>query len=112
MRSAAPRRCEPFRRALLAYYAEVKDTMEENLLMCLAELFEQISTSKKRTGVIAPRRVPRAAPRAMDRAASGVRTTHLDSSERGGPRAGSSCRGFARRTRCSATTTTRMRTSS
>ncbi|CAI9287066.1 unnamed protein product [Lactuca saligna] len=42
---------------LLEYYEKVKNPdVEENLLTCLAELFTQISTQKKKTGVIAPKR--------------------------------------------------------
>nr|GEW47606.1 ubiquitin carboxyl-terminal hydrolase 4 [Tanacetum cinerariifolium] len=50
--------CVPFREQLLEYYANVKNPgdVEENLLTCLAELFMQISTQKKKTGVIAPKR--------------------------------------------------------
>ncbi|KAG5534238.1 hypothetical protein RHGRI_022384 [Rhododendron griersonianum] len=50
--------CVPFREQLLEYYVNNKslaDT-EENLLTCLADLFSQISSQKKKTGVIAPRR--------------------------------------------------------
>ncbi|KAH0768313.1 hypothetical protein AABB24_002174 [Solanum stoloniferum] len=50
--------CVPFREQLLEYYANNKGPpeAEENLLTCLAELFSQISSQKKKTGVIAPRR--------------------------------------------------------
>ncbi|XP_070022939.1 ubiquitin carboxyl-terminal hydrolase 3-like isoform X2 [Nicotiana sylvestris] len=50
--------CVPFREQLLDYYANNKSPAEpeENLLTCLAELFSQISSQKKKTGVIAPRR--------------------------------------------------------
>ncbi|KAL7598371.1 ubiquitin carboxyl-terminal hydrolase 4 [Lactuca sativa] len=49
--------CVPFREQLLEYYEKVKNPdVEENLLTCLAELFTQISTQKKKTGVIAPKR--------------------------------------------------------
>nr|KAJ0196538.1 hypothetical protein LSAT_V11C700363770 [Lactuca sativa] len=49
--------CVPFREQLLKYYEKVKNPdVEENLLTCLAELFTQISTQKKKTGVIAPKR--------------------------------------------------------
>lgn len=50
--------CVPFREQLLEYYANNKSPpeAEENLLTCLAELFSQISSQKKKTGVIAPRR--------------------------------------------------------
>nr|KAJ0217259.1 hypothetical protein LSAT_V11C300135660 [Lactuca sativa] len=49
--------CVPFREQLLKYYEKVKNPdVEENLLTCLTELFTQISTQKKKTGVIAPKR--------------------------------------------------------
>ncbi|CAI0420222.1 unnamed protein product [Linum tenue] len=50
--------CVPFREQLLEYYASNKSTgdAEENLLTCLADLFTQISSQKKKTGVIAPKR--------------------------------------------------------
>ncbi|KAL2906111.1 Ubiquitin carboxyl-terminal hydrolase 3 [Bienertia sinuspersici] len=50
--------CVPFREQLLEYYSNSKNTVdaEENLLTCLADLFTQISSQKKKTGVIAPKR--------------------------------------------------------
>lgn len=50
--------CVPFRDQLLEYYANNKSPgdAEENLLTCLAELFSQIGSQKKKTGVIAPKR--------------------------------------------------------
>lgn len=50
--------CVPFREQLLEYYANnmIPADAEENLLMCLADLFTQISSQKKKTGVIAPKR--------------------------------------------------------
>jgi len=50
--------CTPFREQLLEYYAKNRnlEDAEENLLTCLADLFSQISASKKKTGVIAPKR--------------------------------------------------------
>ncbi|XP_021801082.1 ubiquitin carboxyl-terminal hydrolase 3-like [Prunus avium] len=50
--------CVPFREQLLEYYSSNKSTgdAEENLLTCLADLFTQISSQKKKTGVIAPKR--------------------------------------------------------
>ncbi|XP_059648061.1 ubiquitin carboxyl-terminal hydrolase 4-like [Cornus florida] len=50
--------CVPFREDLLEYYGKNKNPgdAEENLLTCLAELFTQISSQKKKTGVIAPKR--------------------------------------------------------
>ncbi|XP_057803995.1 ubiquitin carboxyl-terminal hydrolase 4-like isoform X2 [Salvia miltiorrhiza] len=50
--------CVPFREQLLEYYSNNKSQGEadENLLTCLAELFSQINSQKKKTGVIAPKR--------------------------------------------------------
>ncbi|KAH0452941.1 hypothetical protein IEQ34_017265 [Dendrobium chrysotoxum] len=50
--------CVPFREQLLEYYSNNKNVgeAEENLLTCLADLFNQINSSKKKTGVIAPKR--------------------------------------------------------
>ncbi|KAF8406016.1 hypothetical protein HHK36_008096 [Tetracentron sinense] len=50
--------CVPFREQLLEYYANNKNLgdAEENILTCLADLFTQISSQKKKTGVIAPKR--------------------------------------------------------
>ncbi|KAF7089732.1 hypothetical protein CFC21_092622 [Triticum aestivum] len=50
--------CIPFREQLLEYYANYRNPgdAEENLLTCLADLFAQISLSKKKTGVISPKR--------------------------------------------------------
>ncbi|KAJ9564772.1 hypothetical protein OSB04_000738 [Centaurea solstitialis] len=50
--------CVPFREQLLEYYSNNKSfaDAEENLLTCLADLFTQISSQKKKTGVIAPKR--------------------------------------------------------
>ncbi|XP_050944118.1 ubiquitin carboxyl-terminal hydrolase 4 isoform X1 [Cucumis melo] len=50
--------CVPFREQLLDYYSNSKSIgdAEENLLTCLADLFTQISSQKKKTGVIAPKR--------------------------------------------------------
>ncbi|KAH9316845.1 hypothetical protein KI387_018614, partial [Taxus chinensis] len=50
--------CVPFRDQLLEYYSHNKPTgeAEENLLTCLADLFMQINSQKKKTGVIAPKR--------------------------------------------------------
>ncbi|CAA0369448.1 unnamed protein product [Arabidopsis thaliana] len=48
--------CAPFREQLLEHYANNKADAEENLLTCLADLFSQISSQKKKTGVIAPKR--------------------------------------------------------
>ncbi|WOK97636.1 ubiquitin carboxyl-terminal hydrolase 3 [Canna indica] len=50
--------CVPFRDQLLEYYENNKivTEAEENLLTCLADLFSQISSQKKKTGIISPRR--------------------------------------------------------
>eukprot|EP00741_Cyanophora_paradoxa_P011239 tig00020554_g10858.t1 len=54
--------CQPFRRRVLEYLQEhEKDAYkasedDTSLLMCLAELFHTISISKKKQGVIAPRK--------------------------------------------------------
>ncbi|XP_066321902.1 ubiquitin carboxyl-terminal hydrolase 3-like [Miscanthus floridulus] len=50
--------CAPFREQLLEYYNKNRNLEDavENLLTCLADLFSQISISKKKTGVIAPKR--------------------------------------------------------
>ncbi|VFQ93609.1 unnamed protein product [Cuscuta campestris] len=50
--------CVPFREQLLEYYSNNKNLADadESLLTCLADLFMQISSQKKKTGVIAPRR--------------------------------------------------------
>ncbi|KAL8540567.1 hypothetical protein ACS0TY_001991 [Phlomoides rotata] len=52
--------CVPFREELLEYNLNNKSLnlggSDENILTCLAELFSQINSQKKRTGVIAPRR--------------------------------------------------------
>ncbi|KAL4567695.1 hypothetical protein LXL04_023287 [Taraxacum kok-saghyz] len=50
--------CIPFREQLLEYYSSNKTfaDVEENLLTCLADLFTQITSQKKKTGVIAPKR--------------------------------------------------------
>ncbi|KIZ02162.1 ubiquitin carboxyl-terminal hydrolase 12/46 [Monoraphidium neglectum] len=48
--------CRPFREQVQQYCAALPREPEENMLNCLAELFQQIQTSKKKTGVIAPKR--------------------------------------------------------
>ncbi|CAI9777642.1 unnamed protein product [Fraxinus pennsylvanica] len=50
--------CVPFREQLLEYYSNNKSPADadENLLTCLADLFTQISSQKRKTGVIAPKR--------------------------------------------------------
>ncbi|KAL3814409.1 hypothetical protein ACJIZ3_015677 [Penstemon smallii] len=51
--------CVPFREQLLEYYLKNKKQgeVDENILSCLAELFSQITSQKKKTGVIAPKRL-------------------------------------------------------
>eukprot|EP00898_Chlorokybus_atmophyticus_P000348 jgi/Chlat1/1313/Chrsp118S01716 len=52
--------CIPFRERLLEYYSKAlasnKVPAEENLLYCLADLFTQITSQKKKTGVVAPKK--------------------------------------------------------
>ena len=48
--------CKPFREGLLDYYERLPATHEENLLTCLGELFFEIASQKKRTGVYSPKR--------------------------------------------------------
>ncbi|CAM6093385.1 unnamed protein product [Calypogeia fissa] len=50
--------CVPFRDQLLEHASRSKNVGEadENLLTCLSELFTQITSQKKKTGVIAPKR--------------------------------------------------------
>ncbi|GBF97840.1 ubiquitin carboxyl-terminal hydrolase [Raphidocelis subcapitata] len=48
--------CRPFRERVGAYSAGVARDAEDSMLNCLADLFQQIQTSKKKTGVIAPKR--------------------------------------------------------
>ena len=48
--------CKPFREGLLDYYERLPDTHEENLLTCLGELFFEIASQNKRTGVYSPKR--------------------------------------------------------
>ncbi|KAF8071087.1 UBP4 [Scenedesmus sp. PABB004] len=48
--------CRPFRERVLQYGAALPKDAEENLLNCLVELFLQIQNSKKKTGVIPPKK--------------------------------------------------------
>ncbi|KAL3139205.1 Ubiquitin carboxyl-terminal hydrolase 4 [Trebouxia sp. C0010 RCD-2024] len=48
--------CRPFRENLLQYRAKLTNDSDDNLLNCLAELFHEITSKKKKTGVIAPKR--------------------------------------------------------
>ncbi|PNG99721.1 Ubiquitin carboxyl-terminal hydrolase 4, partial [Tetrabaena socialis] len=47
--------CKPFRERLLKYGATLSST-DENLLNCLADLFAQINSSRKKVGVISPKK--------------------------------------------------------
>jgi len=48
--------CRPFRDKVLEYKAKNKKNNRETLLTCLADLFHNISTQKKKTGTIAPKK--------------------------------------------------------
>uniref|UniRef100_A0A5S6QGQ1 Ubiquitin carboxyl-terminal hydrolase n=1 Tax=Trichuris muris TaxID=70415 RepID=A0A5S6QGQ1_TRIMR len=50
--------CRPFRERVLNYKSQLKkaNAQKENLLFCLADLFHNISTQKKRVGTIAPKK--------------------------------------------------------
>lgn len=48
--------CRPFRDKVLQYYQNMPGVSDENLLNCLADLFQQISASKKKSGNIAPKK--------------------------------------------------------
>lgn len=52
--------CQPFKEKILAYRQHVKKsadpTQRDNLLSCLADLFYNISSQKRRVGTIAPKR--------------------------------------------------------
>mmetsp|Transcript_6168 Transcript_6168/g.11850 ORF Transcript_6168/g.11850 Transcript_6168/m.11850 type:complete len:357 (-) Transcript_6168:38-1108(-) len=48
--------CKPFRDRVLRYSKSLSHHSEETLLNCLAELFYQINTSKKKTGFIKPQK--------------------------------------------------------
>ncbi|KAK9808564.1 hypothetical protein WJX73_009169 [Symbiochloris irregularis] len=49
--------CRPFRDRVLQYATSAAaKSAEDSLLLCLAELFYQIHTHKKKTGIIAPKR--------------------------------------------------------
>lgn len=47
--------CKPFREKILEYKAKNKRT-KETLLACLADLFYNIATQKKKVGTIAPKK--------------------------------------------------------
>lgn len=48
--------CRPFRERVLEYAKSIPKDSDENLLHALADLFDQIASSRKKTGVIPPRR--------------------------------------------------------
>lgn len=50
--------CQPFREKILQYKQQLKKSgnQKENLLTCLADLFHNIATQKRRVGTIAPKR--------------------------------------------------------
>uniref|UniRef100_A0A0K0DFG1 ubiquitinyl hydrolase 1 n=1 Tax=Angiostrongylus cantonensis TaxID=6313 RepID=A0A0K0DFG1_ANGCA len=50
--------CRPFREKILQYKQQLKKSgsQKENLLTCLADLFHNIATQKRRVGTIAPKR--------------------------------------------------------
>ncbi|VDP04090.1 unnamed protein product [Soboliphyme baturini] len=50
--------CRPFREKILSYKHQVKKSgcQKENLLTCLADLFHNINSQKKRVGTIAPKK--------------------------------------------------------
>lgn len=48
--------CKPFREQVLRYSAQLLRDSPENLLTCLTDLFVQINSSKKKTGVISPKK--------------------------------------------------------
>ena len=48
--------CRPFREKVLEYKAKNKKNREETLLTCLADLFQNIATQKKKTGTVAPKK--------------------------------------------------------
>ena len=48
--------CRPFREKVLDYKARNKRSNKETLLTCLADLFHNIATQKKKTGTVAPKK--------------------------------------------------------
>ncbi|XP_054167498.1 ubiquitin carboxyl-terminal hydrolase 46-like [Oppia nitens] len=48
--------CRPFREKVLDYKARNKRQTKETLLTCLADLFHNIATQKKKTGTVAPKK--------------------------------------------------------
>eukprot|EP00884_Botryococcus_braunii_P006935 jgi/Botrbrau1/16242/Bobra.0066s0027.1 len=48
--------CRPFREAVLKHAEKMSVPSDDNLLNCLADLFQTISLQKKKTGVVAPKK--------------------------------------------------------
>lgn len=48
--------CKPFRDKVLDFKAKNKKNQKETLLTCLADLFHNIATQKKKTGTVAPKK--------------------------------------------------------
>ena len=48
--------CRPFREKVLDFKAKNKKNSKETLLTCLADLFHNIATQKKKTGTVAPKK--------------------------------------------------------
>ncbi len=48
--------CRPFRERVLQYKQQQKNAKKETLLTCLADLFYNIATQKKKVGTIAPKK--------------------------------------------------------
>mmetsp|Transcript_26131 Transcript_26131/g.62160 ORF Transcript_26131/g.62160 Transcript_26131/m.62160 type:complete len:352 (-) Transcript_26131:103-1158(-) len=48
--------CRPFREKVIQYNSTITKDGDEHLLVCLSELFSQINSQRKKTGVIAPKR--------------------------------------------------------
>eukprot|EP00803_Ostreobium_quekettii_P005859 evm.model.scf_1269.3 EVM.evm.TU.scf_1269.3 scf_1269:13623-17976(+) len=49
--------CQPFRKGVLDYYAQwVEREVEETILTVLGELFQQVRSQKKKSGVLSPKR--------------------------------------------------------
>ena len=47
--------CEPFRVALIEYHARNRSAHTDTILSCLADLFEEIATHSRQSGVVAPK---------------------------------------------------------
>ncbi|ELU08917.1 hypothetical protein CAPTEDRAFT_127326, partial [Capitella teleta] len=48
--------CRPFREQVLSYKQHMRNSKKETLLTCLADLFHNIATQKKKVGTIAPKK--------------------------------------------------------